>query len=250
MLLLVILSSLLISLGLAASCKSITIFGSAYIPIDHCYEITIFGFSASTKYTCGGETGVLSNEYHQSGCNEQYIQNSTAITFDNPDLINYDCDSSTLCDVTILKSAVCSACTDNDGCTENGLFSLQFGFVTGQCIVIPQIYLNAYNANRTAYGKDNITTVAIQFECEESVGIELVAYDDSNCTQKSTDQSIIQGVEEEAENDEDDAEGFKIGCSGACNGGFDCYYISLTCAANQFKTLFAVFIAIFISISL
>ena len=273
MLSVVVLSSLLISLTSAASCKSITLFGSAFTPIDYCSEIILFGYPMSRKFACGGTTGVLENAYIGSGCNETNIYNSTEYQFDlPPDILYYDCDSSTLCDVTVLNSATCSACTDNDGCTENNFFGVQFGFVTDECMSIPQIYLDAYNANRTVHGKDAITSVAIQFECEKLVGIETVAYDDTECTEKSADQTALQGVAGE----EDDDEEIKIGCSGVCP--WNCSYVSLTCAADsgaepstepsaapsaapsaenvaksgtdQVTILFAVLTAIFISISL
>ena len=251
MLSVVVLSSLLVSLGSAASCQSITIFGGAFIPIGYCYEITILTFSASTKYTCGGETGVLLKEYKESGCKEENLENSTAITFDDPDIIYYDCESSVICDVTILEAATCSACTDNNGCTKNNLFNFEFGVVTNQCISIPQSYIDAYNANRTAYGKEETSAVAIQFECDESAGVQPYAYDDIGCTMLSSDQTSFQEVEEEAEGTGGSDEQFTTGCTGDCNGEFfDCAYISLTCAAYQVKTLIAVFVAMFISVSL
>ena len=250
MLSVVVLSSLLISLGSAASCKSITFLGGAFIPIDYCYEVSFLGTSMSSKYACGGSTGVVKKEYSESGCNEANVQEEEAYQFDNPEIFYYDCDSSTLCDVTVLEAATCDTCTVANGCTKNHIFNLEFGFVTGQCISIPQIYLDAYNANRTAHGKEEITTVAIQFECDESVGIEPVAYDDTDCTQKSADQSAFEDIEDEAANADGEGE-LTIGCiPGPCDGGGNCSYVSLTCAANQIKILFAVFISTFISICL
>eukprot|EP01083_Nonionella_stella_P247989 859134_1 len=222
----VILSSLLVAYASSALCKSITVFGGAFMAIDYCLSVRESGLSKSYKLVCNlDKNAVVMNMYDDLSCKGDITATDDMNFNYTGGIFGINCDGS-VCKPSKMRSIKCISCF-NDNCV-HGINPdyMELSLVVNQCIVPDWSVLNG------ASEKGDI--VAVKLNCLTNEAISYKGYSDEKCTTQSMTRfsDIIADKGGEATQ-------FEEGCNA------DGEYLEIICDdANTAQSIFAIFVAI------
>ena len=152
-----------------AVCRSITVYGGAYVPMHYCHVNQLGGTGGvmSYQWLCNypNQDRVLVAMYSNGDCSGTPLQTQDYTAFYSSYPTGFDC-MSDICPpelVTTVTKRQCTSCL-NENCVETGDYEVQH-FVTDHCIA------------------SNISNDANSFQiiCEDSVGMSAQQYFDDSC---------------------------------------------------------------------